>query len=128
MHLVEGAGGELGELHREGRGGRVGEVVEGRVEVEGFELFGDRVDDLAAPVAYVDAPEAPDPVDQLVAFAVLHVGALAGDDHGTGAVLLQRVEIGPGLDQVGIGGEDAIGGGIEIERHGSDLSVIGKLG
>jgi len=58
MHLVERAGRQVRQLGGERRGGGMGEVVEGRIEIQRLELGGDGVDDLAPPVADISSTSA----------------------------------------------------------------------
>ncbi len=117
IDLVQVAGRQACDLFRKGGGRRVGEIVEGRIKVQLVELLGDRVDDFLAPVARVHAPQAADAVDQLVALAVADHGAVGADDHGARAVLFQGIQVGEGLDQMGICRQHRVGGHVQIKFH-----------
>src|SRR4029079_841399 len=74
-------------------------VDEGIIEGHAGRLGGDRIDDLLPPVAGIDAPEPADPVEISLAGDVVDIDSL-GAVHDQRAVLLEGVEMSPGMDEV----------------------------
>ena len=116
-HAVEGAGrvsGQtLGELGRR----RVGELVEGREEIEAPDLIGDGLGHLLPPVAERDAPQSADAVDQPVAVGVVNVNALALG-HDRDAVAGDGLGVAEGVDVVGlVQGLEPLGRVVEVRAH-----------
>ena len=87
----------------------MGEVVERRVVVELAQLRGDRIDDLAAPVTDIDAPQAADAVQHAVAICIIDKGSVSLGDDGACSLRLQSVEIGEGVNEMGIECQDLVG-------------------
>ena len=98
-HVVDGCRRELGELRRQLRRRRRGQVREGRVVGDAAHLIGHRLRHLFAAIADVDAPEAADAVHVALALGVIDIDPL-GLRHDFRAFLLEGREVGPGMDVV----------------------------
>ena len=85
------------------------EVVERRVVVELAQLRGDRIDDFTAAVTDIDAPQAADAVQHAVAIRVIDKGSVSLCDDGACSLCLQSVEIGEGMNEMGIECQDLVG-------------------
>ena len=97
--VVDGGGRKFGELRRQLRRRRRGQVRERRIVGDAAHLVGHRLRHLFPAVADVDAPEPADAVHVALAFGVVDVDAL-GLGHDLGAFLLEGREVGPGMDVV----------------------------
>ena len=100
-HAVEVARRPLREALRELGRERV-PLAEQRRRRQHLELRGDRGDDVLAPVAEVDAPEARERVEDATAVDVGDPAAVAGDDHAARVVRLLARERVPEVRLVGL--------------------------
>ena len=97
--MVQRPGSEPRQARGQLGGGNIGGVDEGVEEGEAARLVGDGRDDLLAAIAHIDAPEPGDSVEIALAGNVIDEGALAAP-HDEGAVLLEGIEMRPGMKEV----------------------------
>ncbi len=107
-HVVEVAGGQLGELAAEFDGARVGHVAEGIGIGQQAGLLGHGASHFLAPQADVGAPHAAHRVEVAVAGGVVDIGAVAGGDvqRAVDAVVVEHVVA---VHVVGLVGTDQVG-------------------
>ncbi len=107
-HVVEVAGGQLGELAAEFDGTRVGHVAKGIGIGQQAGLLGHGASHFLAPQADVGAPHAAHRVEVAVAGGVVDIGAVAGGDvqRAVDAVVVEHVVA---VHVVGLVGTDQVG-------------------